>query len=191
MGKKIGILGSSFDPIHLKHLIIAQDALEQLQLDKILFIPVAKSPLKPHSPNVSDEDRLRMVKMAIEGMDSFELLDWEIKKGGISYTIDTVKHLQKTYPADKFFWIIGEDQLEQLPQWKNIDELKRLIDFIVVKRPGHSIQFPTSGLHFISSHQFDISSTEIRQRLRDKKTAYPFLPEKVHQYINQNHLYGR
>lgn len=192
MGKNIGILGGSFDPIHLKHLIIAQDTLEQMDLDGIFFIPTSISPLKhTQHPFVLPEHRLKMINFAIQDYPSFHLLDCEIRRGGQSYSIDTVRYLKKEYPNYTFSWIIGADQVQQLPQWKESEDLQRLIDFIVVKRPGYGVQSPSSNFHWIESHLFEISSTEIRSRVSKGQSVAHFLPQSVYQYIKDNQLYGK
>ena len=122
---KIGFLGGSFDPVHFGHLIAAQDVYEQYKFDRLFLVPAAQAPLKPNDVQSSIEDRLAMLRAACEWDQRFEIDDYELKKGGVSYTIDSVRHFRNQYPDDELYWIIGGDQLPLLHQWKEIAELSR------------------------------------------------------------------
>ena len=110
-GVKIGFMGGSFDPVHFGHLIAAQDAYEQYQLDRLILVPAAQAPLKPEEVKSAPGDRLAMLKAAVEWDHRFELSDFELQKGGTSYTIDSARHFRALYPNNRLFWIIGGDQL--------------------------------------------------------------------------------
>lgn len=188
-------MGGSFDPVHLGHLCAAQDALEHMELDKILFVPAAQAPLKQAGVRASDAHRLGMLRCALEHFDRFEVSDFEILKGGVSYTLETVRHFRQVYPHDRLFWIIGADQLARLHLWMRAEELVRLVEFVCLERPGHALQAPSSlpGLrwHRCPGHLLDISSTEIRARAGRGQSLDCFMPHKAVVYLRENALYSK
>lgn len=191
---RYGIYGGSFDPIHLGHLIAAQEAMEQAGLDKVGFLPAAQAPLRANRPQVQSDERLKMIELALKGHeDRFEILTDEIDKGGLSYSIDTACALQERWPERKLFWIIGGDQLALLPRWHKIDELLKFVEFIVLERPGSPKiippSLPTEKIHCYLGHPVDISSTEIRRRSRIGQNVQFFLPHGVYEYMLQNNPY--
>ncbi len=190
---KIGFLGGSFDPVHFGHLCAAQDAYEQHQLDRLLLVPAARVPLKSHGTQSSAADRLGMLRAAIEGDSRFEISDYELLQGGVSYTIDSVRHFHAQFPHDRLFWIIGGDQLPQLPRWKDVRELAALSEFIFLERPGHSLGVPPGipglRLHRCAGHLLEISSTELRERARRGLPLDCFVPHKTVVYIKEKGLY--
>lgn len=193
---RYGIYGGSFDPIHLGHLIAAQEALEQAGLDRVGFLPAALAPLRANRPQVEADQRLRMIELALQGHeDRFEILTDEVDKGGLSYSIDTALALQERWPERKLFWIIGGDQLALLPRWHRIGELLNFMEFIVLERPGSPKTIPASlpadKIHCYVGHPVDISSTDIRRRSRAGKSVEFFLPHRVHEYILRNNPYGQ
>jgi nicotinate-nucleotide adenylyltransferase len=190
---KIGFLGGSFDPVHFGHLTAAQDALERGGLDRLIFVPAAQAPLKLGTVRASAEHRLAMLKAAVDDDKRFEISDYEIRCGGVSYTIDTVRHFRAQFPSDELHWVVGADQLPRLHQWKEIAELVRLVEFIVLARPacGEELLADIPGLRMrrCEGHLLEISSTEIRERiLRDLPTDY-FMPYKTVEYIRETRLY--
>jgi nicotinate-nucleotide adenylyltransferase len=191
--KKTGLLGGSFDPIHSGHLIIAYDAMESLGLDEVFFIPAAQAPLKLNSPAATVEQRKDMVERAIDTEPAFRLLDYELQNPTeTSYTIDTVRQIQDNFQDREFIWILGMDQFEKLPHWKDIEDLCELVEFAVLARKGTPFIPPKIRnivFHVVSGHPIAISSTEIRERCQRQLPVHPFLPNQVHQYILQNHLY--
>lgn len=190
---KIGFLGGSFDPVHFGHLIAAQDVLEQFHLDRLILVPAAQAPLKPRDVQSTTEDRLTMLRAAIEWDKRLEISDYELNKGGISYTIDSVRHFKALFPGDDLFWIIGGDQLPLLHKWKDIGELARLIEFIFLERPKHPTkphpEIPGLVLHRCDGHLIEISSSELRQRVQRGLSLHYFCPQKVIAYINDKQLY--
>ncbi len=190
---KIGFLGGSFDPVHFGHLIAAQDVLEQFHLDRLILVPAAQAPLKPQDVQSSPDDRLTMLRAAIEWDKRLEISDYELRKGGISYTIDSVRHFRALFPSDELFWIIGGDQLPLLHKWKEIGELARLIEFIFLERPKHPTrphpEIPGLILHRCDGHLIEISSSELRQRVQQRLSLHYFCPQKVIAYIEQKELY--
>ncbi|MDE3084762.1 MAG: nicotinate-nucleotide adenylyltransferase [Verrucomicrobiota bacterium] len=190
---KIGFLGGSFDPVHFGHLCAAQEACEQHELDRLIFVPAAQVPLKTEPARASGRDRLAMLQAAIEGNGLFSISDYELNKSGVSYTIDSVRHFRAQFAQDRLFWIIGGDQLAQLSRWKEIEQLARLIEFIVVDRPGHPAaaqpNIPGLRLHRCEGRLIDISSSELRERMRRHLPLDYFVPAKTLSYIREKNLY--
>ena len=190
---KIGFLGGSFDPVHFGHLLAAQDVFEQYHLDRLIFVPAAQAPMKPQEMQSTSDDRLAMLRAAIEWDQRFELSDVELIRGGISYTIDSARHFRKSFPQDELFWIIGGDQLPKMNLWKDIGELARLVQFIFLERPGHPAKTtPTvAGLRLLrcDGHLIEISSSELRLRVRQGLSLHYFCPQKVIAYIDSHRLY--
>lgn len=179
---KIGLFGGAFDPIHEGHLHIAQLAMNELKLDKVYFIPLYQAVHK-NQPNLSPADRIKKIKTAIKSKKKFEVLTDEIERRGESYTIDTVKRFIKARHSSftDLYYIIGSDAFEQFASWKKPLELLKLVNFIVVSRPGYDFsrieklfsrgkyQEHIDQLFFIEDEGIDISSTKIRERLDDRK----------------------
>jgi len=190
---KIGFLGGSFDPVHFGHLLAAQDAFEQHRLDRLIIVPAAQAPLKPTVNQSSAEERLAMVRAATEWDTRFEVSDFELKKGGVSYTIDSARHFRSIHPNDDLFWVIGGDQLPQLHLWKDIGELAGIVEFIFLERPGYPVKaapsVPGLKLHRCDGHLLAISSTELRERTRRNLSLDYFIPHKAIVYIRQKGLY--
>ncbi len=179
--------------MHFGHLMAAQDAFEQRKLDRLILVPAAQAPLKPNDVQSGAEDRLAMLRAAVEWDRRFEISDYELKKGGISYTIDSVRHFRRLYPQDELFWIVGGDQLPQLHLWKDITELARLVEFIFLERPGYPVKaFPDIGglrLHRCDGHLLAVSSTELRERTRLGLSLDYFVPHNAIVYIRERGLY--
>lgn len=179
--------------MHFGHLMAAQDAFEQHQLDKVILVPAAQAPLKPHDVQSSAEDRLAMLRAATEWDHRFEVSDYELGRGGVSYTIDSVRHFRAQFPGDQLYWIIGGDQLPKLHLWKDVIELAGMIEFIFLERPGHPVRakpdIPGLRLHRCDGHLLAISSTELRDRVRRQLSLDYFVPHKAIVYIKEHHLY--
>ncbi len=192
-GVKIGFLGGSFDPVHFGHLIAAQDAFEQHGLDRLVLVPAAQAPLKPGDARCPAADRLAMVRAAVEWDHRFEVSDYELRKGGVSYTIDSARHFRAQCPGDRLFWIIGGDQLPRLHLWREIEDLVRLVEFIFLERPGHPMkarpEIPGLRLHRCNGHLVEISSTELRDRVRKGLSLDYFVPHKAIVQIQEKGLY--
>ncbi|MBC2606466.1 nicotinate-nucleotide adenylyltransferase [Pelagicoccus albus] len=194
MSNRIGIMGGSFDPIHSGHLIIALDAVEQFELEKVLFVPAYQAPLKSKSPSASAEARMKMVELATSDEDRFQASDVDYQCKDTSYSVRTARNLKKEFPEAELFWILGADQIAQLHLWRDIEELARVVSFIAFDRPGSKNQ--TSGkmpehtrLLLGEPRPLQISSTEIRDRLKSHRGAKYFLPAKVFDYIKAENLY--
>jgi len=192
---KIGFLGGSFDPVHFGHLLAAQDAYEQHRLDRLIIVPAAQTPLKPTEAQSTPADRLAMVRAATEWDTRFEVSDFELRRGGMSYTIDSARHFRALYPDDELYWVIGGDQLPQLHRWKDIGELAKLVEFIFLERPGYpvkaAVDLPGLRLHRCDGHLLAISSTELRDRTRRSLSLDYFVPHKAIVYIRAHGLYRR
>jgi nicotinate-nucleotide adenylyltransferase len=189
---RIGILGGTFNPIHLGHLLIAQDALEATGLDRVLFIPASTPPHKPLDGNARATDRQRMVKLAIAGDLRFVLDDREIRRGGKSYSVDTLTELRRRYPRADFYFIIGADSLGELHLWKDARQLVKLCQFIAVTRPGYRpkpARLPGLRYRLLDTHPCAISSCDVRQRLRRGQTVRYLVPAAVARYIERHKLY--
>ncbi|HVU25118.1 MAG TPA: nicotinate-nucleotide adenylyltransferase [Opitutus sp.] len=190
---KIGFLGGSFDPVHFGHLMAAQDAYEQYTLDKLILVPAAQAPLKPSDVQSSAEDRLAMLRAAVEWDQRFEVSDFELRRGGVSYTVDSARHFRALYPGDDLYWVIGGDQLPQLHLWKDIQELAQLVEFIFLERPGFPVRawpaIPGLRLHRCDGHLLAISSTELRERVKHNLSLDYFVPHKVILRIREQRLY--
>ena len=190
---KIGILGGSFDPIHFGHLLAAQDAYEQAGLDRLIFMPVATPPLKGRTLATPDADRLEMIRLSIEWDHRFEVRADEMRRGGVSYTVDTARSLRAEFPNDALFWVIGGDQLPRLASWSRVEELCGLVVFIVLDRPGHSDgeapSIPGLRIHRVASHRVEVSSTELRERAGKGLSLHYFVPLAVNRYIAERGLY--
>jgi nicotinate-nucleotide adenylyltransferase len=191
--KRIGIFGGSFDPVHLGHLVAAQDACEHMLLDRVLFVPAAQAPLKGIAPRLDGVQRLALLRVAVAGDPRFELSTVELDRGGVNYSIDTARALCATDPAARWYWIIGADQAARLAEWRQIAELGALVEFIVLARPGFAGEPrdlpPTVRLHVAPMHVFDVSSSEIRDRLAASRPVRHFLPASVAELIERHHLY--
>jgi nicotinate-nucleotide adenylyltransferase len=190
---KIGFLGGSFDPVHFGHLMAAQDAYEQCGLDRLILVPAAQAPLKPTDVQSSPEDRMAMIEAASGWDKRFEISDFELRKGGVSYTIDSARHFRALYPQDELYWVIGGDQLPKLHLWKDIEELAKLVEFIFLERPGYPVKgrvdIPGLRLRRCDGHLLAISSTELRERTRLNLALDYFVPHKAIVYIREKGLY--
>lgn len=190
--KKIGLLGGTFDPPHFGHLLIAEQAREVCCLDEVWFMPTKIPPHKIGSNLCSDAQRIEMVKKAINSNPFFKLSLVEFERQGPSYTIETVKLLLEKHADVDFHFIIGGDMVNFLPKWKKIDELLNLITFIGMQRPGHRFkQLISEKIVMVEAPQLDISSSEIRDRLRNNKSVRYLLPEAVIDYIVEEGIYGK
>lgn len=179
--------------MHFGHLLAAQDAYEQYKLDRLILVPAAQAPLKPNDVQSSSEDRLAMLRAAVEWDGRFEISDLELRRGGVSYTIDSARHFRALYPNDQLYWVIGGDQLPKLHLWKEIRELAQLVEFIFLERPGFPVRaqpdIPGLRLHRCDGHLLAISSTELRDRTRRQLSLDYFVPHKAIVYINERGLY--
>lgn len=191
--KHVGILSGSFNPIHMGHLMIAEQVYEQLDLDKILFIPDKVPPhqgISKYIPKVSVDDRINMIKFGIRDNPHFELDMTDIDLGGVSYTYETIRKLKERNPNTEYYLIVGYDMVEHLPKWSHIQELVKEVHFVGVCRKGFEKKsdFP---IMWVNTPVIEISSTVIRQRVRDGKSLKYFVPDDVAWYINDRGIYRK
>jgi len=193
--QRIGIFGGSFDPIHHGHLLIAEWIRDELQFQKVIFVPTHIHPLK-HNPSVTPaHHRLKMVQLAIASNAYFEVSDIEIRKETVSYTIDTLREFQKQYPPNAYqlYFLIGQDNLNQLHLWKDPIKLVQMAQFIAFGRPGFEpspeAQPFLPFIQFIEIPLLEISATRVRERLRTGKTVRYMVPDPVIEYIQTHQLY--
>ena len=191
---RVCIFGGTFDPPHIGHLLIAQTVCEEEKFDKILFVPAN---IPPHKKNISGvNDRLTMLNLAIKGNPNFEISDMEIERGGVSYTIDTLKDIRSSFikAEDELFYLIGSDSLLGFKKWKDPKEILKNCSVVVAIRPGfRPSDIPAWILHriqFANIPRFEISSSNIRQRWRENKTIRYLVTLPVWEYINHHNLYS-
>jgi nicotinate-nucleotide adenylyltransferase len=183
--KKIGIYGGSFDPIHHGHLILARDALETLGLAEVIFVPAAQSPHKTDHEPLDTAVRWEMLRAALAGEPGFSASRLEIDRPPPSYSVETVEALHAAQPEAELFFLIGEDNLPQLSHWHRFDDLRRLVQFVVLDRSGAGGEFP----HLIVNRKIDISATAIRNRVASGRPIRYLVPEAVEQIIRREKLY--
>lgn len=188
---RIGIFGGTFDPIHHGHLITAQSVREICNLDKIIFMPAYISPHKQEVITSSADDRLNMLKLALDDIPFFNYSDFEIKQHDISYTIDTLREFKKIY--NEIDLIIGYDNIFSFHTWKDPDEILKLADVIVLKRrSSHPIDYVdkyVEAAHFVETRGIEISSTDIRNRVHGNLPIHYLVPDSVKDYIYKHNLY--
>jgi nicotinate-nucleotide adenylyltransferase len=182
---RIGIYGGTFNPVHHGHLILARQALEEFKLDRLVFVPAAESPFKIQNHSAPAGDRLAMLRLAIAGEDRFSVDALELERGGISYSIDTVKMFRKRDPEAELFFLVGEDNADRLTEWHRFEELKKLVYFVVLSR-SEDFQSPE---YPVVQRRIEISSTEIRNRVANQESITYLVPESVKHYIEQHQLY--
>lgn len=183
--RKIGLFGGSFDPVHHGHLILARTALEQLELERVIFLPAGISPHKLHCPPAPAEIRCEMLAAAISGEPDFSWDDCEIKREGPSFAVDTVRLIREQNPGAKIFYFIGDDNLAALHTWKEISALRELMQFVVLSRKIEEVDY---GFPVIS-RCIDISSTDIRNRIARGLSIRYLVPDAVCQIITRYQLY--
>jgi nicotinate-nucleotide adenylyltransferase len=187
--KRIGIVGGTFNPPHLGHLIIANEVLNALDLEEIRFMPNHVPPHKERLKNITDDERIRMLSLSIEDHPQFKLETIEMERSGPSYTYDTIMQLKKREPQTDFHFIIGADMIEYLPKWYKIDELVNQVTFVGVNRPSHSSETGYPIIH-IDIPEINLSSTLIRERLSENRSVKYLLKDSVLDYIKEMKLYG-
>ncbi len=187
---KIGILGGTFNPIHIGHLILGEEACRILNLDRLIFVPAYLPPHKEERDLIDAEDRYKMVTLAIKGNPSFEVSKSEIKKKGKSYSIQTIREFKDRFGKKaELFLITGSDVLEELSMWKEIDKIFKLSNFIVANRPGYPTKEVPPEIRLISIIAINLSSSGIRERIREGKSIRYLVPENVWRYIVKKKLY--
>lgn len=189
--QRIGLFGGSFDPIHTGHVLLAQAALEELALDRFFFIPAARSPFKTEQTPAPANVRLALVRLALAGRTNCEVDDTEVRRGGTSFTIDTVRDYARRFPGAKLFYLIGADHVTQLPQWRAPEELAAQVEFAVIPRPGETpapLPAPFRGRQLVGV-PFGVSASLIRARVRAGQSIEHLVPPGVAEAIRNNQLY--
>jgi len=212
---RIGIFGGSFDPIHIGHLRAAEEVREALRLDRVRFVPAAVPPHKTDRELTDGRARLEMVKLAVADHPAFSASAMEIERGGTSYSVDTLSRLHEDEPDAAFFFIVGDDAFREIHTWKDCERVFELASLVVVERPPRPLEpsiehLPVAaqnsfcydpltrsyrhqsgnGLHFLSTTAIDVSSTDLRQRFRERRSVRYLVPDAVERYVREKELYG-
>jgi len=189
--QRIGLFGGSFDPVHLGHLLVMQAAREELDLARLFLIPAAQSPFKPDTRPTPGPERLRLLRLALAGETWCELDEQEIRRGGVSYTIDTVRDYASRFPGAQLCYLIGADHLPQLSKWRAAEDLARLVEFVVIPRPGQAetpFSAPFRG-RWLAGFPLGVSSSQIRARVKAGLPIHHLVSEAVAETIRNNRLY--
>ncbi|HEN2787409.1 TPA: nicotinate-nucleotide adenylyltransferase [Streptococcus agalactiae] len=186
--KQIGIMGGNFNPVHNAHLVVADQVRQQLCLDQVLLMPEFQPPHIDKKETIDEQHRLKMLELAIEGIDGLSIEPIEIERKGISYTYDTMKLLIEKNPDVDYYFIIGADMVEYLPKWHRIDELVKMVQFVGVQRPKYKAgtSYPVI---WVDLPLMDISSSMIRQFIKSNRQPNYLLPREVLDYIRKEGLY--
>jgi nicotinate-nucleotide adenylyltransferase len=189
--KRIGLFGGSFDPVHIGHLLVAQAACEELALDRLFFIPASQSPFKPSTIPAAQQLRLRMLRMALAGKSNYGIDTQELTRGGVSYSIDTVRSYRTRFPNAELFYLIGADHVPTLPKWREAEQLAALAEFVVIPRPG---EIPASApapfrVRLLGGWPFRVSSSDIRARVQAGREIAHLVPGGVADVIHEGALY--
>lgn len=191
--KKIGILGGTFDPIHMGHLVLAEEVKEKLRLDEVIFIPCLQPPHKTKRKLSPAKDRFRMTQLSIEGNRSFSVSDIELKRGGLSYTVDTLRQLKEIHPRSQIYFLTGSDILEEIHTWREPEEIYQLAKMVIATRPGFDRIDPKNRFAkkstIVEITGVDISSSQIRERVKKGQSIKYLVPSRVEEYIKKKKLY--
>jgi nicotinate-nucleotide adenylyltransferase len=185
---RLGIYGGSFDPPHLGHLLPVIDAAEQLGLDGVRYVPAKVQPLKVGGATASAADRLAMTERLVRGIPGFSVDPAEIDRPGLSYTVDTLAGLTRQFPEAELFLLLGADAFGLIHQWREADRVRALATLVVMARSGEEPP-AMPGVMMLESRRVDISSSELRARMRDGRTIRGFVPDGVADYIAEHRLY--
>ncbi len=191
--RKLGIFGGTFNPPHMAHLMAAEGVRDQLKLDKVLFVPAAIPPHKQKENIVPVKHRLEMVRLAIRGNRYFEISDVELHRKGPSYTIDTVREMRRSYPDDELLFIMGIDLLTEFDTWKEPDMILEECRLVAMNRPGFDLAVIDKDLlmrvELVNVPSVDISSTNIRRRVKSGRSIRYLVTQDVEEYIHGNSIY--
>jgi nicotinate-nucleotide adenylyltransferase len=185
---RLGIFGGSFDPPHVGHLLVVADAFDALGLDRVIFVPARVQPLKAGVPVTDARDRLAMVRLLVGDDPRFAVDPIEIDRRGLSYTVDTLATFAERHPQSERFFLIGTDVLASFGQWREPERVLRLATLAVMQRSGENSSLPPGAIR-VETRRVDVSSTEIRDRVRGGRTIRGFVPEAVEAYIASQRLY--
>ena len=191
MPQRLGLFGGSFDPVHCGHLLVAQAACEELNLTRLHFVPAAQSSFKPDNVPAEAGQRVRLLRLALAGRTCCEIDQQEIRRGGVSYTIDTVRDYADRFPRAMLFYLIGADHVPTLPKWREAEELARLVEFVIIPRPGEHpapLPAPFRGKQ-LAGFPLGVSSSQVRERVRAGLSLRGLVPEAVAEAIANSRLY--
>jgi nicotinate-nucleotide adenylyltransferase len=188
---KIGIFGGSFDPVHLGHLLVAQAAMEELGLNRLFFVPAAQSPFKAEAKPAPEAVRLQLLRLALVGKTDCEVDNQEIRRGGISYSVDTLRDYAKRFSGAELFYLVGADNVPKLNEWRDPVELARLAEFVAIPRPGGASPIfpPPFRGRLLRGFPFAVSSSEIRARVKAGLTIENLVPAAVAEAIHAAKIY--
>ncbi|MFA5356577.1 MAG: nicotinate-nucleotide adenylyltransferase [Candidatus Omnitrophota bacterium] len=186
---KTGILGGTFNPVHIGHLILAEEVREKLGLDRVIFVPTNLPPHKDNSDIAPAVDRLAMINLAVKGNNNFLVSDIEINREGRSYTIDTLKDLKNKYREDELYFIIGSDLLKYLDDWKDLQDIIKMVKFVAATRPGYPLEDIPSYIATVPIRAVDISGFEIRRAVKEGNSFRYLVPGEVFGYITEKGIY--
>jgi nicotinate-nucleotide adenylyltransferase len=183
---KLGLFGGSFDPVHLGHLLVAQAAVEEMGLDRLFFIPAAQSPFKPESRPAPAPMRLQWLRLALAGKTDYEIDEQEVRRGGVSYTIETLRDYARRFPRAELFYLIGADNAAKLNEWRAAGELAGLAEFVAIPRPGGTAaNFPPPFRgRTLKGFPFGVSASEIRARVKAGLPIDQLVPPPVAEAIH-------
>ncbi|PTE68050.1 nicotinic acid mononucleotide adenylyltransferase [Staphylococcus devriesei] len=188
MTKKIVLYGGQFNPIHTAHMLVANEVFSQIKPDKFYFLPSYMAPLKTHEDYLDAKFRIKMIEMVIEELGFGDICYAELERKGQSYTYETLKSLVSDNPNADFYFVIGTDQYKQLDKWYEIDKLKQLITFIIVNRDT-DFQEVENNIISINIPRMDISSSMIRERIKNHETINILVSHNVNNYIREEGFY--
>lgn len=188
---RVGIFGGSFDPVHLGHLILAEQCLEQGKLDRVDFVPAPRPPHKTQGTHAKYDQRVEMLSVAVQGHSQFRVNTCEQNRPGLSYTVDTLRHLHASEPENEWFLILGMDSVHDLETWRDPQGIAKLCTLMIVKRPGIKLDEPPEYFRsiYVDSPMIEISSTEIRQRAATQRSIRYQVPDSVRSFILNEKLY--
>jgi nicotinate-nucleotide adenylyltransferase len=182
---KLGVFGGSFDPVHHGHLAIAQAALESVPVDRVLFVPARRSPLKDEAPRAGEADRVAMLELATRDEPRFAVSRIELERPAPSYTVDTLEALAG---QGRLYLILGADAARDLPRWRRPDRIRELATIVIARRPGTEHTDPAAIV--LDTPLMDVSARELRERAARGRSLRYLVPDAVWRYVREHHLYG-
>ena len=185
---KLGLFGGTFDPPHLGHFLAAVDAADALALDQLVWVPAAVQPLKEDAASAASAHRLEMTRLAAGADPRFSVEALEVERGGLSFTIDTLRAFRERHPGAALFLLLGADAAASLPKWRDPEGIRAMAEVFVLTRGGGGLLLP-AGVQTLATRRVDISATEIRARLRAGRSIRGFVPDAVDAYIAAHGLY--
>lgn len=199
--KRVGIMGGTFDPVHIGHLLIAEQSYRQYGLDYVIFMPAGRPPHKQDQEIISNKDRLAMLRLATEDIPYFRVSDYELNKQGLSYTFETLSELSRKFPDTEYYFIMGADSVKDMDHWRYPEIILNLAHILAAVRDNTDIQALqaeaqrlrekySARISLLGAPELDISSRELRGRIAAGQSIRFMVPEKVRNYIYYYHLYG-